>query len=87
MALFAARADVYAVRWENARTGKAGWLPAVRGGWGKAVPHAEREYLPLTAELLASHLSGDVHIGLYPLLEGGRCWRAAALLRWPIADG
>lgn len=71
-ALFADRTDVYAVRWENARTGKAGWLPAVRGGWRKGVPHAEREYLPLTAELLASHLSGDVHIGLYRLLDGDR---------------
>jgi hypothetical protein len=29
-ALFAARTDIYAVRWENARSGKAGWLPAVR---------------------------------------------------------
>jgi len=31
-ALFAARTDIYAVRWQNARTGRAGWLPAVRGG-------------------------------------------------------
>jgi hypothetical protein len=37
-----------AVRWENARTGKAGWLPAVRGGWRNGTPHAERDYLPLT---------------------------------------
>ena len=48
-ALFAARPDLYAVRWENARTGQKGWLPAVRGGWRKGVPHAERDYLPLTA--------------------------------------
>jgi hypothetical protein len=77
-ALFAARADIYAVRWENARTGKGGWLPAVRGGWRKGVPHAEREYLPLTAEMLAAHLSGQMHIGLYPLLDGDRCWWLAA---------
>ena len=57
-ALFAARTDIYAVRWENARTGRAGWLPAVRGGWRKGIPHAEREYLPLTAEVLAVHRSG-----------------------------
>src|SRR5665647_2247306 len=30
--MFAARSDVYAVRWENARTGRSGWMPAVRGG-------------------------------------------------------
>ena len=78
-ALFAARTDIYAVRWENARTGRAGWLPAVRGGWRKGIPHAEREYLPLTAEVLAAHLSGRAHVGLYPLLDGDRC-------RWLAAD-
>ncbi|WP_444949806.1 TOTE conflict system archaeo-eukaryotic primase domain-containing protein [Micromonospora ureilytica] len=26
---FRARADVYAVRWDNVRTGAAGWMPAV----------------------------------------------------------
>jgi hypothetical protein len=64
-ALFAARTDIYAVRWENTRTGRAGWLPAVQGGWRKGVPHAEREYLPMTAEVLAAHLSGKAHVGLY----------------------
>ena len=47
--LFGARRDVYALRWENARTGRSGWTPAVRGGWRKGVPPAQREYLPLTA--------------------------------------
>ena len=37
-ALFAARPDVYALRWENARSGRSGWTPAVRGGWRKGVP-------------------------------------------------
>jgi hypothetical protein len=54
--LFPARPDVYAVRWENARTGRAGWVPAVRGGWRKSVPAAEREYLPLTEEVITAHL-------------------------------
>jgi hypothetical protein len=34
-ALFAARTGVYAVRYDNQRTGKSGWVPAVRGGWQK----------------------------------------------------
>ena len=38
-ALFAARTDIYAVRYENRRAGRAGWVPAVRGGWRKGVPH------------------------------------------------
>ena len=65
--------------------GRSGWLPAVRGGWRKGVPHAERDYLPLTAEVLAAHLSGEVHIGLYPLLDGDRCWWLAADFDGPAA--
>jgi superfamily II DNA or RNA helicase len=77
-ALFAARRDIYAVRWENARTGKAGWLPAVQGGWRKGVRHAERDYLLLTREVVRAHLAGETHIGLYPLLDGDLCsWLAA----------
>jgi hypothetical protein len=84
-ALFCARTDVYAVRWENARSGKAGWLPAVRGGWRKGVPHAERDYLPLTPQVLTAHLAGQAHIGLYPLLDGDRCWWLAADFDGPAA--
>jgi superfamily II DNA or RNA helicase len=76
--LFAARRDIYALRWENARTGKAGWLPAVRNGWRKGVRHEERDYLPLTRDVIRAHLSGETHIGLYPLLDGDLCsWLAA----------
>src|SRR3954447_7198581 len=71
--LFAARPDVYAVRWENARTGRAGWVPAVRGGWRKGVPAAERGDLPLTEEVITAHLSGELELGLYPLLDGDHC--------------
>src|SRR3954451_7337700 len=76
--LFAARPDVYAVRWENARTGRAGWVPAMRGGWRKGVPASERDYLQLNEEVLTAHLSGELELGLYPLLNGDRChWLAA----------
>jgi hypothetical protein len=78
-ALFAARSDIYATRIENARTGWKGWLPAVRGGWQRGVPHERRDYLPLTADVLAGHLKGDAHVGVYPLLDGDRCW-------WLTAD-
>lgn len=61
---FAARRDVYAVRWENARHGKSGWMPAVEGGWRKGSKPADQRPLPLTPEVLAAHLTGDVHIGL-----------------------
>jgi superfamily II DNA or RNA helicase len=76
--LFGARRDVYAVRWENARTGKSGWMPAVEGGWRKGRSASNIRHLPLTPEVLAAHLIGDVHIGLYPMLAGDQtCWLAA----------
>ncbi|MGH3438899.1 MAG: TOTE conflict system archaeo-eukaryotic primase domain-containing protein [Sciscionella sp.] len=84
-ALFAARTDIYATRWENARTGKAGWLPAVRGGWRKGVGHEDRDYLPLSKDMLRTHLTGDVHVGLYPLLDGDLCWWLGADFDGPMA--
>ena len=57
----------------------------MRGGWRKRVPHAERDYLPLTAEVLAAHLTGEVQVGLYPLLNGDRCWWLAADFDGPTA--
>lgn len=68
--LFGGRSDVYAQRWENPRTGKSGWSPAVRGGWSKKRPKPA-DYLPLTDEVLAAHLRGEATVGIYPL-------------RWPV---
>jgi hypothetical protein len=76
--LFAARTDVYATRWENTRLGKAGWSPAVRGGWRKGIRRHEQEQLPLTPDVLRAHLRGDIHLGLYPLLDGDTTWWLAA---------
>ncbi len=60
----------------NSRTGEKGWLPAVRGGWQRGGAHEKRDYLPLTADVLAAHL--HAHVGVYPLLDGDRCWWLAA---------
>ena len=70
--LFGARSDVYARRWENPNTGKSGWSPAVRGGWSNKRT-GSRDYLPLTDDVLASHLRGDATIGIYPLMDGDTC--------------
>jgi superfamily II DNA or RNA helicase len=70
--LFAGRADVYAARWEHARTGKSGWSPVVVGGPSNA-RRPDRAYLPLTDTTVEAHLTGRVHVGLYPLLRGDTC--------------
>lgn len=73
--LFAARTDVYAIRWDSARTGRSGWSPAVEGGWRKGT---NRPYLHLSDRVVEAHLKGEVHLGLYPLLSGDSChWLAA----------
>ena len=70
--LFAGREDVHALRWESARTGKAGWSPAVVGGWANAKKPG-RAYLPLDEGVVESHLAGESHLGLYPLRRGDEC--------------
>jgi hypothetical protein len=80
----AARTDIYATRIENSRTGWRGWLPAVCGGWQRGIPHERRVYLPLTMDVPAAHLKGDGHVGVYPLLDGDRCWWLAEAAGTPI---
>jgi hypothetical protein len=84
-ALFAARTDIYATHWDNPHTGKHGWIPAVRGTWRKGARHEEQSFLPLTARVIESHLRGETHVGLYPLLDGDRCWWLAADFDGPEA--
>jgi len=42
------------------------------------------KYLPLSEEVITAHLSGELELGLYPLLDGDRCrWLATG--RQPIS--
>lgn len=70
--LFVGRDDIYALAWKSRGTGKAGWSPAVRGGWANAKA-PDREYLPCSDEVIERHLAGEVHVGIYPLLLGDTC--------------
>ena len=73
--LFASRTDVYAIGYENRRIGRSGWVPAVEGGWRKGT---SKPYLRLTDTVVEAHLTGEVHIGLYPMLRDDTChWLAA----------
>ena len=76
--LFRCRSDVYALRWENRRDGRSGWMPAIRGYWRKGMNRADAPYLPLTPDVVGQHLRGEVHIGLYPLGDDDTCWWVAA---------
>lgn len=72
-ALFHGRPDVYALRWESSGSGKAGWSPAVKGGWRRAQASKHRQYLPMTDDVVASHLRGETVVGIYPLVPGDQC--------------
>ena len=69
--LFHGRDDVYALRWESARTDKSGYAPATAEGWNR---HGPKTYLPLGDEVLERHLRGRESIGVYPLLADDTCW-------------
>ena len=84
--LFRGREDVYPVRWEN-RQGKSGYSPACANEWDRVLcgkPRVKcaqcqnRQFLPVTAEVIHDHLSGKHTIGVYPLLEDETCWFLAA---------
>jgi hypothetical protein len=70
--LFRSRPDVYALRWENRRDGRFGWMPAIRGYWRKGMNRAYAPYLSLTADVIAQHLAVDAvdrseHVAQEPL--------------------
>ena len=71
-ALFSGRDDVFALRWQNDRTGRSGWSPAVVGGWANS-KRPDRSYEPLTDAVIERHLAGEIAAGMYPLLRDDRC--------------
>ncbi|RMB71836.1 DEAD/DEAH box helicase [Rhodococcus sp. SBT000017] len=77
--LFIARSDVHAIRWQNIKDGRSGWMPAIEGRWHKGMNPDNASYLPLTDDVLERHLRGDLHIGLYALTKDDSC-------RWLAAD-
>lgn len=94
--LFSGRADVFPRRWDNNKTGRSGYSPACANEWAKGIcdkPRvkcgecAHQAFLPVTDDVLASHLQGKDRkarsggsfvAGVYPLLADGTCWFVAA---------
>ena len=90
--LFAGRADVFPVRWENRKTAKSGYAPACANEWVKGIcgkpqvkcgecPH--QAFIPVTDDVIEKHLRG----GEGARGSGGdfvagvyRCWRSFFIL-------
>lgn len=91
--LFRGRADVFPLRWENHKTGKAGYSPACANEWVRGIcakpqvkcgqcPH--QAFVPVSDDIIAKHLRGggapfgNYVAGVYPLLADETCWFLAA---------
>lgn len=83
--LFRGREDVYALRWES-RNGRSGYSPACAREWERSDDGSyrlkkdsrNRNYFPLTDEVIRNHLTGNCTIGIYPMLVDESCWFLAA---------
>ena len=92
--LFHGRADVLPRRWENVKTGKAGYAPMCRNEWVQNICRKplvkcgeckNQAFIPISEDILHSHLAGkasgtsaDFTIGIYPMLPDETCWFLAA---------
>ena len=92
--LFRGRDSVFPRRWENPKTGKAGYSPVCRNEWVRGVcgkPHVKcggcpnQAFVPFDGDVLRSHLTGrasgksaDFTVGVYPMQPDGTCWFLAA---------
>jgi len=92
--LFRGREDVLPRRWENPKTGKAGYAPICRSEWVRGVcgkPQIKcgecpnQAFVPVGDDIFRSHLAGksgggsvDFTVGVYSMLPDETCWFLAA---------
>jgi hypothetical protein len=85
--LFRGREDVFPKRWDNAKTGRAGYAPACANEWAPRIcgkPKVKcgdclnRAFLPVTDDVIDGHLRGRHTVGVYPMLADETCWFLAA---------
>ena len=81
--LFRGRDDVYARLWISKTTQRKGYSPVCKNEWIKGLCQkptikcancVNREFNPLTDEVIGKHLSGNQIIGIYPMLPDGTCY-------------
>ncbi|MCL2088677.1 MAG: DEAD/DEAH box helicase family protein [Oscillospiraceae bacterium] len=84
LSLFAGREDLYAKRWESAKTGKSGYIPVCYKEWTAACPKSNkgrmrcgdcrnRSFARFDADAAKKHLTGKLTIGVYPMLTDQTC--------------
>ena len=92
--LFRGREDVFPKRWDNPKTGKAGYSPACRNEWVRGVcgkPKVKcgacpnQSFRPIDDDVIRAHLqgrepgaSGAFTAGVYAMLADETCWFLAA---------
>ncbi len=78
---FIGRTDTFAYRWES-KAGKSGYAVACANEWKNNICNKpkikcsdcnHRQLLPLTQDVIYSHLTGQKVIGIYPLMENDLC--------------
>ena len=76
--LFAGRDDVFAVRWESVKTGRAGYSPLCWNEWVRPLcgkPKVKcsdcpnQKFIPFGEDMVARHLRGEFVAGVYPILS------------------
>lgn len=88
--LFRGREDVFPRRWENPKTGKAGYAPMCRNEWVRGVcgkPQIKcgecpnQAFVPVGDDIFRSHLAGKsagnsvaFTVGVYSMLPDETCW-------------
>ncbi len=85
--MFVARRDVYPRLWVNEQTGRKGYSPVCRAVWGNGrrlkptenyAKYGPKNFVPLSADVIESHLRGQQVIGTYALRQDDRCVFLAA---------
>ncbi|MEJ6581387.1 MAG: DEAD/DEAH box helicase family protein [Akkermansiaceae bacterium] len=81
-AFFRGRDEVYPHRFVSKKTGKAGYSPVCGNEWARGICEkprikchacAHQNWLPITDEVIRRHLSGDLVMGIYPMLLDETC--------------
>lgn len=80
--LFHGRWDVFAVRWENEKTGKPGYSPSCENDFDQFVCRKPKvkcseckyqKFHPFSKEFIRDHIQGKTTIGIFPMLLDETC--------------